>query len=254
MGKEDQKNKSLKKPYRIAIIFAIVLVLFIAFSGVWYQSGWSSMRDFTQRVYSTTDDGRIVNAQYGYMLDKFTDGDASYTYNLEYVPVTVTKSQVSGMNQTTCISLVLDEYTRILINDDNLTGMKGKIHFVSGSEAHSFYLIAMIITGLLVLLISGYLLTKLAIVDFCKLVGPTVIITGVILMALLYIVYAFYVNGWIFSNEVVFNGGLPIIASMIKEVFTYYIIGVIIVGIILTLPAIPGFLSRGKTSGDKPTK
>lgn len=188
------------------------------------------------------------------MLDKFIDGDASYTYNLEYTPVTVTQSQVSGMNKTTCISYVLDEYTRTLINNDNLTGITGKIHFVAGSGAHSYYLAGSVITGLLFLILLGYLFAKRSLADFSRLVGPTIIIAGIILIALLYIVYAFYVNGWILSNDAVYDEGLPIIASMIKDTFTYYIIGVIIVGIILTIPAIPGLLSKDKATGDKPAK
>lgn len=254
MNKEDQKNKSGKKPYGFAVLLAIVLVGFIAFSGVWYQSGWSSMRGFTQGVYTNTDDWKVIDAQYGYMLDKFIDGDASYTYNLEYTPVTVTPAQISGMNKSTCISYVLDEYTRILINNDNLTGITGKIHFVSGTEAHFYYLIGSVLTGLLFLILLGYLYAKSTLADFFKLVGPTIIIAGVILLALLYIVYAFYVNGWILSNDAVYDEGLPIIASMIKNTFTYYIVGVIIVGVILAIPAIPGLLSKGKNSGDKPAK
>ncbi len=246
-----QKSKSSKKLYRIAVLLAMVLIAFIVFSCVWYLSSWSSMRDFTQRIYSTTSDGQIINAQYGYMLDKFTDGDTSYTYNLEYTPVIVTQSQVSGMNQSTCVNYVLDEYTRILMNDDNLTGITAKIHFVSGSDAHFYYLIGSVISGLLALVLLGYLFVKLSLTDFFKLVGPTILIAGIILIALLYIVYAFFVNGWILSDQVVYNEGLMIIASMIKETFTYYILSMMIVGAILT---IPGLLSRGKSSEDKPAK
>lgn len=254
MGEGEQKNKSGKKPYGIAVLLAIVLVAFIAFSGMWYQSDWASMREFTQRVYSSTEDWQGVNSQYNAMAAAFAKGDTSFTYKIASINIPVTKSRFSSMDKATCISYVLDEYTRVLMNSDSLTGIRANIHLVSGSEAHFYYLIASVVTGLLILLLLGYLFTKSSLVDFFKLVGPTVLIAGIVLIAMLYVVYAFYVDGWIASENAVYNEGLPIIASMIKEVFTYYIIGVIIVGVILTIPAIPGLLSKGKIFGDKPTK
>ena len=92
MDRVDKKSKGMDKPYRIVILLAIVVLLFIAFSGIWYESRWPAMRDFTQNVFTTPENTHTLNAQYGYMLDRFADNDTSYAYYLQYTPVSVTSA------------------------------------------------------------------------------------------------------------------------------------------------------------------
>lgn len=248
------ESKTAKKMDWLSILLTIIVMLFVVFSGLWYESNWASMRDFTQRAYTSTTDWEGVNSQYDTMAAAFASGTTTFTFQIASLDIPVTSSQFSTTDKAGAISYVLDQYTNELINNDQLTGKKAGIHLVAGATVHTIYLIASVISGLMLLLVAGYMLAKSSLAGFVQRSGLKVLIAGIVLLAGLYVVYAVFVDGWIASDNAVYNEGLPIIAAALKEFFTCYIIGVIVLGIVLTALAYVGPLAKGKLPGDKPTK
>lgn len=246
MAKNENQNgkKSGMRWEIIVALLTVVTIVFIVFSGVWYLSTFDSMRNFTNGVYSKTDDWQGVNEQYNDMVAAFNAGSTAFTYHIAGIDIPVSK--VDGATKDQYIDKVLDGYTAGLYERTDLTGVKGAIHAVAGESTHLIYTIVSIVAGIILIAVLIFAFTKASLIDFLKQTGASFLIAGIISLVGMFLVYALLVNTWINTNTAIYKEGLPIIAQMIQEWFTLYILAFIVLGIILVVPAALQLLTKGK--------
>jgi hypothetical protein len=229
------------------IVLAIFMIAFIVFSGLWERSGFGSMLGYTYGVYSKTDDWQGINVQYDRMKAAFDQGTYRYTYEVANISVAVDKNMVGAkQDKDTYINTVLSIYTSDMYHLDTMPGVRGAIHAVAGDTMHEVYGAIMIVFGLVSLWIMRYMYLRSSVVDFLKQIGLSFVIAAIVCFVALFVIYTVFVNPWIATNEDIYHQGLPIIANMIKEFYTYYIIAFGVIGALLMIPAIPQLLNKGK--------
>jgi hypothetical protein len=250
---EKMKEKKNKQPVRwevMVILLISLLIAFITFSGVWHLSSIDSMRGYTWAVYSHTDDWEGINEQYDDMVSSFNLGATSFTYEVAGLSIYITKDMVPDQQKDTYIDTVLNKYTDGLYTYNNLTGIKGAIHGVAGSDTHNFYGIMTLISAVLALVVILLMYRWWGLKDFLKQTGLASIIAGVIVFVMLFLVYTLLVDTWIATDESIYKEGLPIIAAMIKEWYYYSVAAAVIVGILLLLPSVIAWVNKGKKKED----
>jgi hypothetical protein len=152
----------------------------------------------------------------------------------------------------TYINIALDKYTDGLYNLDNLTGIKGAIHTVAGSNTHFLYGVISLITGVAALIVILFMYRWYGLKDFLKQTGLSFISAGMITLVMLFLVFTLFVDTWIATNETIYKEGLPIIAAMIKEWYYYYTAAMIILGILLLFTMVIAGANRGNKKEDVP--
>jgi hypothetical protein len=242
-------KKKVTKPVRwevMVILLTSLLIAFITFSGVWHLSSFDSMTGFTRGVYSHTDDWGGVNEQYERMNTTFNNGNYQFTYRIAGISVGINKDMVADQDKDTYINAVLDMYTASLYHMETLTGVKGAIHTVGGYDSHETYGIFMVLSMAAALVVMRYMYVRARLVDFLKQVGISLAGASAIAFAMLYLIYLLFIDKWIATNEDIYQQGLPIIAAMIKEWYTLYMVAIIICGGLLLIPALIEFLSKDR--------
>lgn len=236
----------------VVALLTVAMIVFIVFSGVWYLSTFGSMRNFTNGVYSKTDDWEGVNEQYNKMTAAFNAGGTGFEYHIAGINVTVNKITSGPATKDDYLNLVLDGYTAGLYDRTDLTGVKGAIHAVAGKSTHDIYTIFTILAAVYVLAMLYYALKNTSsLVDFLKQVGASALISGIISFVGMIVIYTLLVNTWIQTDTRIYKEGLPIIAQMIKEWYTVYLAVIIVVGILLMVPAVIQLFTKGKEDKGK---
>lgn len=240
-----KKSRYIRWEVRVILLVAL-LIAFITFSGVWHLSSFQSMTGYTWGVYSHTDDWQGVNEQYNNMAASFQKGTTQYTYNIAGLTIGINKNMVSSQDKDTYMKAVLDMYTSDLYHLGDLNGIKGAIHTVAGYDTHNLYGALTLIFAVAALFVIWYMYKNATLSDFLKQTGLSFVIAGIITFAMLWLTFILLVDNWIATNETIYKEGLPIIAQMIKEWYSIYMVAIVVIGLLIMIPSLLGLVAKGK--------
>jgi len=165
----------------------IAICLAISF-GAYQLTTYDSVRGIVGDIAQQPTQVVNLHTQYGNMVDQFDNslGD-SFTYHWGSQSIEVTASQVNGMSEQQCLSLVIDEYSTNLYNG-HVTGDLNTASSLAGAGANGIYFITAILAFavfIIILILSfiqqWYETTK----DTLKSAGKIILVASVLAFIIL---------------------------------------------------------------------
>jgi hypothetical protein len=131
----------MRDGFRYALLLAagLVAVLFVIAFTAWGITTYGSIRHVVGDLAAQPDKAADLRDQYEEMATQFSSGASSFTYYFRSAPITVAPAQVTGMGEGEVISLVLDNYTSGLYDNNLQSGGLGAANVFVGSTGNVLY-------------------------------------------------------------------------------------------------------------------
>lgn len=141
--------------YALLLIAGFVAVLFIISFTAYSLTTYGSIRSIVGDIAAQPEQAASLHNQYSDMQNYFTQGKGdTFTYHFGSLPLSVDRSQVSGMSEKQTTDLVMDIYASNLYIVKYNTGIMGKVGSFIGSSGNGMYTIVTALLGI-VLLVAG---------------------------------------------------------------------------------------------------
>ncbi|MCD1296048.1 hypothetical protein CUJ83_13675 [Methanocella sp. CWC-04] len=136
---------SIKYRYILLFVMGLFAILLVLSFSTFQLTTYQSLRDISSNIAEIPSQKAYLDGQYKDMRTFFSENKGEfYTYYFESLPVSISKSQVTGLTEQETIDLVLDSFTAKLYHV-KYGGITAKISEYAGSGSNGLYLVITII-------------------------------------------------------------------------------------------------------------